>query len=228
MSESDFESPQPEEFHGWRRWVRSIEAAAAAGILFGVAASASFAILVGLPGFDATERDIVEFYGDSSQQDRAILGLDLMVLAIVGLLWFIAVIRNRMGDREPKLFSTVFFGSGIIVAIGLLVGAATFASPSILAEGTGRVPELEVVTSMRALGITIFIGVVSKIQAMFVLSTGTLGLRTGIFSRWLVVLTVVVGLGLFINVTFFTAGFYMFPAWVVIVSIELLVRPRKL
>ena len=38
------------------------------------------------------------------------------LIAVAGFLWFMAVIRDRMGDREPKLFATVFFGGGIIIA----------------------------------------------------------------------------------------------------------------
>jgi hypothetical protein len=79
---------------------------------------------------------------------------------------------------------------------------------------------------MWGLGIALLLGVVPKIQALFVFSTSTLGLRTGILPRWLIVLSVIVGVGLLINITLFTASVYIFPIWVLAVSLVLLIRPR--
>jgi len=151
-----------------------------------------------------------------------------MVVAVIGLLWFMAVIRNRMGEREPKLFSTVFFGGGIIIAAGLLLGVAALAAPSVEVEVGGRIPEAGPASIMRALGIALIIGVVPKIQALFVFSTGTLGLRTGILPQWLIALSFITGVGLLINITFFTPSVYVFPSWVLMVSLVLLIRPRPL
>ncbi len=75
-------------------------------------------------------------------------------------------------------------------------------------------------------GIAVLLGVVPKIQALFVFSTSTLGLRTGILPRWLIALSVIVGVGLLINIALFTTSVYIFPAWVLAVSLVLLIRPR--
>ncbi len=195
----------------WRRWLQSIEAAAIAGIIFAVASSLSFAILFDLPGIEASDAEALAFYREPGAESQAIIALDLMVLAVIGFLWFMGVIRNRMGEQEPKLFSTVFFGGGVIIAAGLLLGVSTLAAP---------------VSMMWGLGIALLLGVVPKIQALFVFSTSTLGLRTGILPRWLIVLSVIVGVGLLINITLFTASVYIFPIWVLAVSLVLLIRPR--
>jgi hypothetical protein len=116
----------------WRRWLQSIEAAAIAGIIFAVASSLSFAILFDLPGIEASDAETLAFYREPGAESQAIIALDLMVLAVIGFLWFMGVIRNRMGEQEPKLFSTVFFGGGVIIATGLLLGVSTLAAPSIV------------------------------------------------------------------------------------------------
>ncbi len=88
-----------------------------AGIIFAVASSVSFAILFTLPGIEASDAETVAFYREAGGESRAIIALDLMVLAVIGFLWFMGVIRNRMGEQEPKLFSTVFFGGGVIILL---------------------------------------------------------------------------------------------------------------
>ncbi len=218
---------QVNETQGWRRWFRSVEAAATAGIVFAITVSVSLALQFALPKITDSDSEILAFYEQPGAEFRGILALELMLVAIAGFLWFMAVIRNRMGDREPKLFATVFFGGGIIIASGLLFGTATLAAPSVLLVVGGEVSDVGAVSLMRALGVAVLIGILPKIQALFVFSTSTLGLRTKIFPRWLVVLGSVVGVGLLINVTFYTASVYVFPAWVLVVSAVLLVRPRR-
>src|SRR5258705_10732468 len=40
------------------------------------------------------------------------LGLNLLPFAGIAFLWFIAVVRNRLGELEDRFFATVFLGSG--------------------------------------------------------------------------------------------------------------------
>jgi len=39
-------------------------------------------------------------------------------------LWFIGVLRDRLGEREDKFFATVFFGSGLLFLAMLFAAAA--------------------------------------------------------------------------------------------------------
>ena len=50
--------------------------------------------------------------------------VSLIPFAGIAFLWFIGVIRTRLGDREDKLFATVFLGSRLLfVALLFLAGA---------------------------------------------------------------------------------------------------------
>lgn len=219
-------STQVPEFTGWRRWLRTGDAAAVSGIAFACLSATSFSMLFALPAIMASDSEIIAFYRKSGAESRALIALNLMVIAVIGFLWFVGVIRNRMGEREPKLFSTVFFGGGILMSAGLLFGTAVLAAPSIMLEVGGRVPDPGPASMTRAVGIAVLIGVVPKVQAVFMFSTGSLGLRTGTLPRWLIVVTILSATGLLINISFFTPSVYVFPVWVVLVSIVLLVRSR--
>jgi hypothetical protein len=56
------------------------------------------------------------------------------------------------------------------------------------------------------------------------LSTASLGRATGALPGWLVVLTYVMGVLAFVNVSIATPTVYAVPAWIALVSIVLLVR----
>jgi hypothetical protein len=45
----------------------------------------------------------------------------------IAFLWFIGVVRERLGEIEDRLFSTVFLGSGLLF-LAMLFGGAVSAS----------------------------------------------------------------------------------------------------
>src|SRR6516225_9206575 len=59
------------------------------------------------------------------------LALKLVPFAGIAFLWFIGVIRNRLGELEDQCFATVFLGSG------LLFVAMLFASAAVTGDGEG-------------------------------------------------------------------------------------------
>src|SRR4026208_488491 len=51
------------------------------------------------------------------------VALNLVPFAGVAFLWFIGVLRDRLGEREDRFFATVFLGSGLLF-LGMLFVAA--------------------------------------------------------------------------------------------------------
>ena len=52
----------------------------------------------------------------------------LVPFAGIGFLWFVAVLRDRVGDAEDRFFATVFLGSGLLFVAMLFVASAVAAS----------------------------------------------------------------------------------------------------
>jgi hypothetical protein len=50
--------------------------------------------------------------------------LTLIPFAGIAFLWFIGVVRDRLGRFEDQFFSTVFFGSGLLFLAMMFVSAA--------------------------------------------------------------------------------------------------------
>ena len=121
------------------RRVRTVEAAAVAGIAYAALTFATRAILFSVPSLD--DPDVVEWFNDENNQELLLLALNLTSIATVSFLWFVAVIRRRIGAREDQFFSTVFVGSGIFKSgdpskrADAIVKATThYNNPEILAE----------------------------------------------------------------------------------------------
>lgn len=207
-----------------RRRLSSVEAAAVAGIVCAIGWSLSLRGLLGAPGIGASEGEISRFYSDRANGTVAVVWLQILVISTLAFLWFVGVVRGRLGAREPRLFGTVFFGASILLAGLLFVGATFLAAPSVLVVVGDSVPAPEAVSVMRA-GAAVALSVCApRLATLVMFSVASLGRATGALPRWLVWLTYAVGVVEFVNVSISTPTIYVLPAWIALVSVVLLVR----
>jgi hypothetical protein len=165
---------------------------------------------------------------DSGRRTAAQVALNLIPFAGIAFLWFIGVLRDRIGEREDRFFATVFLGSGLLfvamlfAAAGVAGGLFTEASrpsgppgPDVLELGRDVTGLLLNVYSMR-------------MAAVFTLTTVTIARRTQIVSRWLTVAGLVTALVLIVAVGFSGWVELLFPAWILALSIDILAASRRL
>jgi hypothetical protein len=209
-----------------RSALRTPRAAAVAGIVFSVLLITSLALLrVSVPGNPAVAGG---WLTDSGKRSAVAIGLNLIPFAGIAFLWFIGVIRDRIGAHEDRFFATVFLGSGLLfvgmlfvaaaVAGGLIAGISSSGSP-----GAGTLALGRNVTSL-------LLNVYSmRMAAVFTLTTVTIARRTAIVSRWLSVAGIATALVLLVGVGISPWVELLFPAWILAVSIDILAdRPRGL
>src|SRR5207244_5369338 len=97
-------------------------AAAIAGILFALLLTAALVLVrVGAP---PDSGDTGAWLTDPSSRRLVALALNLVPFAGIAFLWFIGVLRDRIGEREDRFFATVFLGSGLLFVAMLFVAAA--------------------------------------------------------------------------------------------------------
>ena len=100
--------------------LRTPRAAAVAGVVFSSLTLISFGLLWG-----AIPADLQSSGGWLATNTAEIaLALNLIPFAGIAFLWFIGVIRDRLGQREDRFFATVFLGSGLLFLGMLFIAAA--------------------------------------------------------------------------------------------------------
>ena len=120
------------------RAIRTPRAAAVAGIVFSVLFATSVVLLEwALPSDSLDTGPWVE---DDARRNAVSLSLQLLPFAGIAFLWFIGVLRDRIGAGEDRFFATVFLGSGLLfVAMFFASGAVAGGLISTAAEAsTGR------------------------------------------------------------------------------------------
>ena len=96
------------------------KAAAIAGILFCILLLTIFWLLrISVPTDPLEPGDWLK-----TSANRVALALNLVPFAGLAFLWFIGVLRDRLGNREDRFFATVFLGSGLLFLAMLFAAAA--------------------------------------------------------------------------------------------------------
>jgi hypothetical protein len=100
--------------------LRTPKAAAVAGIIFSVLLIVSFSLLrLSVP---ADPMDPGAWL--RTRVGTVALALNLMPFAGIAFLWFIGVLRDRLGQNEDRFFATVFLGSGLLFLAMLFVASS--------------------------------------------------------------------------------------------------------
>ena len=196
-----------------------------AGIAFAVLFALAITLLNDLPVFEAGDAAIEAWFAAGDDITVVVSALYLLPFAAIAFLWFLAVVRDQIGEREDRFFGTVFYGSGILFVALLLTSAGVIGSMVVGVRFLGQeAPSAETFDTIQAMGYTLLLMIGSRAVALFVLSTATIGLRFGVFPRWFVLVGYAIGLILLLVVTFWELVMYVVSAWVLLVSLFILRR----
>jgi hypothetical protein len=149
--------------------------------------------------------------------------LDLLPFAGIAFLWFIAVVRDRLGELEDRFFATVFLGSGLLfiamlfnaaAVAGGLIGILGKGSENLIQSGTYALSRAEIQQTMNIYAM--------KMAGVFMISTSTISLQIQCFPRWITFLGYVLALILLLSIGTIQWIPLAFPLWVLLISLYIL------
>ena len=172
----------------------------------------------------ADPKDPGIWLADPAYRNWVSIALNLVPFTGIAFLWFMAVLRNRIGLLEDRFFATVFLGSGLLFVAMLFAAVAvsrglleTFATPGRLSAGS------ETYAVGRAMAYALVNTFGMKMAAIFMFVTSTIGLRTAVLARWVSLVGFALGLILLLVITNFAWIALVFPFWVLLVSTYILI-----
>jgi hypothetical protein len=200
--------------------LKTPKAAALAGIIFSALLIAIFWLLrLSVP---ANPLEPGAWLGSTS--NTVALALNLVPLAGISFLWFIGVLRDRLGPREDRFFATVFFGSALLFLAMLFVAAAVIgAIILVFAASPNELLNSTTLHFARAAAYNIMNIYAIKMAGVFMISTSTVAIATGFAPRWIALLGYVLALILLLGSYYMTWSFVVLPLWVLLVSIYILI-----
>ncbi len=207
-----------------RQRLKTPRAAAIAGIVFSLLLMTSQVLIwVSVPPDPvAAATAIVQ------HSKEIILALNLLPFAGIAFLWFIAVVRDRLGDLEDRFFSTVFLGSGLLyVAMIFTATAIAGALVGLLTTGqnAGTISPVYLIGRAEIYRFTSLFA--TKMAGVFMGSTSTIFLRTRVLPRWVAFTGYVLSAGLLLSIGIVPGIPAVFPLWVMLVSACILLQGRS-
>lgn len=204
-----------------RAHLKTPKAAAIAGIVFSIVMFTIFWLLR-----RSIPADPLESGAWLAADTKAIaVALNLVPVAGVAFLWFIGVLRDRLGQQEDRFFATVFFGSALLF-LAMLFAAAAVIGAVVLIASVAEPNELTNSATFRFARAATYILMnvyAIKMAAVFMFSTSTVVIYTGIAPRWVAYIGYLLALVLLVGSYYINWGAAILPIWVLVISVHILV-----
>ena len=160
---------------------------------------------------------------DDSKRRLLAIALNLLPFAGIAFLWFIGVVRDRLGEGEDRFFATVFLGSGLLFVAMLFVSGAD-ASALLVDPGSDAVAPTDTVWSYgRRFTYSLITVYAMRMAGVFMMSTTTLALRLGFVPKWMVYAGFIGAVVLLLTTGKIPFVELIFPLWVLALSTHILI-----
>jgi MFS family permease len=208
-----------------RAGLRTPRAAGVAGIVFSLLLATALALIhLAAPSSAADSTWLT----DPGQRRMVNLALNLVPFAGIAFLWFIGVIRDRVGEREDRFFASVFLGSGLLFVAMLFVGAAIAGGLATDPVAQGGAISPEVWAMERRIVFTLLNVDAIRMGAVFILSTTLIGVRIKILPTWLAVTGYVAAAMLLVGVFLSPWVNLVMPVWAFVFSVDILLKSKRI
>ena len=202
--------------------IRTPRAAAVAGIVFSILFATSVVLTEWAipPGSE----EAGTWVHDEAKRDAVSLSLQLLPFAGIAFLWFVGVLRDRIGQHEDRFFATVFLGSGLLFVATFFVAGSVAAGLISTAADARPAERLGFVWPFGRETATTLANVYGlRMAAVFTISATTIASRLRLVPRWLGLLGYATAVSLLFGAGFVPLLALIFPAWVFVLSVHILV-----
>lgn len=202
-----------------RAGLRTPRAAAAAGIIFSILLIWSLWLLRSSIPADGDDNGV--WVGERASQMA--LALNLVPFIGVAFIWFLGVLRDRLGAMEDQFFATVFLGSGLLF-LGMIFVAAAAALALTKGRPSGAALDPGTYNFGRGFVQAVMRIYAFKMAAVFMMTTSTMAIYIRFTPRWIALLGYAAAAFLLFGSTYIDWALFVFPCWVLVVSLDILME----
>jgi hypothetical protein len=198
------------------------------GLLFAGLLVASLLLVSRVPGLGDSDAAYRSFYAGGAET-LTVVGLYLVPFAGIACLWHMIATRTLMQVRRPGSWTEVphwlHLAASVIFVCLLFAGTAAVGAVALLTEfSSAPLPGPDVARALSSLGYALVFVYGVRAAGMYMLTTTGLMRTAQLLPRPLVLLSYLAAAFLLLSVTFHPAILLVFPGWVLMVSIVLLVH----
>jgi hypothetical protein len=199
------------------------------GVVFSVLLVLSLVLVATTPHLGASDAAYTDFYDGGGPETLTVVGLYLVPFAGIACLWHMITMRTLLQVRRPTSWADtthwLHLAASVIFVCLLFVSTAAVGAVALLTQfSDAPLPGPDVARALSAVGYTLLFVYGVRAAGMYMITTTGLASSAGVLPRPLAVVSYVVAALLLVSTTFHPAILLVFPVWVLMVSIVLLVR----
>jgi hypothetical protein len=200
------------------------------GIAFAVLSIVALALVYQIPGLGVPDSAYTQFYTSSKHSVLIVLGLYVVPFAGIAFLWHLSASRVliRALDRaESDIPHWLYVTSGVVFVCMMFAGSAAVGAVALLTVfSTAPLPSVDVARALSSTGYALMFVYGVRAAGMFMITGTRLARATGMLPGWLAVITYLVAAFLLVNTTFHPGVLLVFPVWIAVMSVFMLLRAR--
>ena len=199
------------------------------GLVFAGLLIASLVMISRMPRLTDSDAEYSAFYSDGGGDVLSIVGLYLVPFAGIACLWHMLATRTLLQVRRPSSWAELphwlHLAACVIFICMLYAGSAAAGAVAFVSQfSDAPIPGPDVARGLSAVGYTLVFVFGVRAAGMYIITTTGLARSAGVLPGAVVVLSYLVAVFLLLSATSHPAILLVFPAWVLLVSIVLLVR----
>lgn len=203
--------------------------AGCAGLLFAALFTTGLVLVHQAPGLAASDAAYAGFYGGGSGGTLVTLGLYVVPFAGIACLWHMIATRTLLQVLRPGSWAQIphwlQLASGVLFVCLLFTGTAAVGAVALLTRFSGApLPAPDVARALTAVGYAMVFVYGVRAAGMYMITTTQLARSAGALPRGTALISYLAAAFLLVSTTFHPAILLVFPAWVLLFSIVLLVR----
>jgi hypothetical protein len=182
------------------------------------------------PRLEDPDAVYARFYAGGGEA-LATLGLYVVPFAGIALLWHLSATR-AMFRAMPREFSPVQawlqMAAGLVFLCMMFVGSAAVGAVALLGvfEVTPLPPQ-DVARALGAVGYGLLFIFGVRVAGMHMITTIGMAMTAGLLPRWLAIVGYLAAAFLLVSTTYHPVVLLVFPAWLVVVSVVLMLRAGR-
>lgn len=198
------------------------------GLAFAVLMVVAMVLVAQAPGVAAPNSTYANFYSSGRGSLLVTLGLYIVPFAGIAFLWYMSATRARLQALARPSTSDIQnwlqLASGVVFVCMLFAGTAAVGAIALLTVFSNvPLPSPEIARTLTSAGYGLVFVYGVRAAGMFMITTTTLARGTRTLPKWLGVLSYLAATFLLVSTTFHPIILMVFPAWIVLMSVVMLV-----
>jgi hypothetical protein len=200
-----------------------------AGVVFAVLLVVGMVLVSRIPKLADPPSAYADFYSRGGAATVTVVGLYIIPFAGIACLWHMIATRTLLQVRRPSSWTEVAHWlhlAACVLFVALLWGgtAAAGAVAMLTKFSSAPLPGPDIARALSSLGYTLVFVYAVRAAGMYMFTTTGLARSAGLLPKAVVVLSYLAATFLLVSATFHPAVLLVFPAWVLMISIVLLVH----